>query len=181
LAVWEVKLVFQYGDRFWENVFHVDTGSAADVDPTVIDALRGFAVGPLLTIYELVKIVRRPAGSHDAFIESIFNLAGSRAIGSSHPLPLWNCVRLIMLVAAGRPGLKYLRGILIAADIIDSANTIDPSLLAGITTGFNSVISAATTAGQTFVKGADVPIASVSSQLKAQMRQLHRKRKHALP
>jgi hypothetical protein len=110
MAVWEVRVVNQTGERFWENVWHVDVGADTDVDPALLSAFETFAVNMLLTIYSCARIVRRPAGTTDAFIEILVGAAGTRGLAGSFALPLFNTVRVLLAAGAGRPGLKYFRG-----------------------------------------------------------------------
>lgn len=178
MAVWEVRAVNQYGDRFWENVWHIDVGADTDVDPAVLSALQTFSINMLLTIYSVARIVRRPAGSTDEFIEILVGAAGTRGLAGSFALPLFNTVRILLAAGAGRPGLKYIRGLLKAVDIIDEQNHIDDDLITYVNEQLDIVLNALSDAGQQFVIGAaDKPVVSAEPDTTVEMRQLHRKRK----
>lgn len=182
MAVWEVRVVFTNGDRHWENVWHIDVGSADDVPAGVIDALRDFHLGRLLGIYTLEKIVRRPAGTSDAFIEALFNLAGTRTVSSGDALPLFNTVRALLSGGVGRPGIKFLRGFLVTSDLVDNAGTINSTTVAGITAALIDLIDAVDAASCTIVFGSALRVAlSAATQAVAQMRQQHRKRRRSAP
>jgi len=182
MAIWEVRVVFKTGDRQWENVYHIDVGSLDDVPVGIISGLQAYHLPLLLPIYTLSKIVRRPAGTTDAFIEAIVNLAGTRTSATGFALPLFNTIGLFLGGGAGKPGFKYLRGALTSDDIIDENNSINTALLAGVVTSFDALIAAATTAGVNFVYGATEKfITTASAELAVQMRQMHRKRKRSLP
>jgi hypothetical protein len=179
MAVWEVRVVFGYGDRSWENVWHIDAGSADDVPAAVITALHDFHIGKLLSIYELLKIVRRPAGSHDEFIEAIYNEAGGIATGTADAMPLFNTLKFFLTGGAGRPGFKFLRGLLRTVDVLDSDSNIEPSLVADVEVDVLALIAAVAGADAEIVYGLGKIATSASTQLKVQMRQLHRKRKRS--
>lgn len=181
MAVWEVRVVMSAGDRGWENVWHVDVGSDTDVDPTVINSLRTLYETILLPAFTLVKIVRRPAGSHDAFIEAIYELAGGRSGATGFALPLFDVIRVILGGAVGRPGVKYLRGCLTTGDITDAGDDIGTSFLGGVETLIDNVIAAAVAAGQQLVFGEDRVALTATPQPKVAMRQLHRKRRRTGP
>jgi hypothetical protein len=178
MAIWEVRSVQQYGDRFWENIWHVDIGTDTDVDSSLLTAIEDFAVAMLLENYSVARIVRRPAGSTDAFIEFLVGAAGARALAGHFALPLFNTVRILLGAGIGRPGIKYLRGLLQNADIIDEQNHIDPALISYVNTHLDTLLNAATDAGQLFVVGAaDKAVATAAPDSSVEMRQLHRKRK----
>lgn len=178
MAIWEVRAVLSTGIREWSNVYHIDIGSDTDVDPAVISAMSTFYQAVTLSIFTLDRIIRRPAGVSDAFIIANYALAGGRGMGGSLALPLFNTVKMLLDSGAGRPGFKFLRGMLLLADLDDSQSTIDPAVISDINIAFDVLLNAAVTAGQTFVEGASLaPIVSSSFENKVAMRQLHRKRK----
>jgi hypothetical protein len=178
MAVWEVRVVYAYGDRSWENVWHVDTGADTDVDPALILQFADTAKELLLSLYTVNRIARRPLGSHDEFIETVFDLVGGIAIGGNKALPLFNVARVILAGGVGRPGLKSLRGLLTSSDIIDSANHISATLVSLIQEEMSLLFNAASDAGQQIVFGEANKVA-VSPLALAQVfgRQQHRKRK----
>lgn len=177
MADFEVRAVYQYGDRFWENVWQIDIGSATDFPGAIITALKDFSVANLLNIYTLVKIVRRPVGSHDAFVESVYDLPGSRDVGASEPLPLFNTVRLLLQPFEGRPGVKFLRGLLVNTDLIGTGGLIASAVVAGVEGRYIDLAAAVVAAGAQIVVAADKPVGSAATQGVVQMRQLHRKRR----
>lgn len=181
MAVWEVRLVYRNGDRGWENVYHVETGSETDVDPAVILAFEAFGLDSLLDIYSLQRIARRPAGTTNEFIDVIVDAAGHLPLGSNKAMPLFNVIRLLMSGGAGRPGEKLLRGALVAADLADSNNHISSTLRTLLEGNAITLFNAVSTAGQQLVFGPEHRVAvtpDIDSQV--QMRQLHRKRKKPL-
>lgn len=178
MAVWEVRLVYRNGDRGWENVWHVDTGADTDVDPALTLAFETFGLNTLLSIYNLQRIARRPAGTTNEFIDVIVDAAGLLPIGSNVAMPLFNVIRLLLGGGVGRPGSKLLRGALVAADVIDSQNHISTTLRGIIEAEAVTLFNAASAAGQTLVFGADNrPAVSPTTDSQIQERQLHRKRK----
>jgi len=178
VAIWEIRAIDRYGDRFWENVWHLDVGALEDVPPEVILALEVFHLDILLDIYSLARIVRRPAGSTDAFIEVIIEGAGHQAVGSQHALPLWNTVKLLLSGGVGRPGSKFLRGFLTDAMLTDEQNHLTSGIITVVQTAANTLFNAVSDAECNFVFGADDrPAVSPTVQTAIQMRQPHRKRK----
>src|SRR6266481_6109550 len=132
MAVWEVRAVDQVGERFWENVWHV--GVLTDVPSGLVTAFTDFAVNTLLSIYSVARVVRRPAGTTDAFIEVIVDVAGANPIGGDFALPLYNVMKIALAGGTGRPGAKLLRGLLVAGDITDELNHINAAKVTGIQT-----------------------------------------------
>jgi hypothetical protein len=182
MAVWEVRAVFQYGDRFWENVWEVDVGSLTDVPSALLLAFETFHLSTLLDLYTLVRIVRRPAGTTDEFIETLVGTVGANEVGSNHVLPLWNTVRLLLQGGAGRPGSKFLRGFLTDAMIADELFHIDPAIVSAVETHAIDLFNAASDADCSIVFGAGFQVAvSPVVQASIQMRQPHRKRRRAAP
>jgi preprotein translocase subunit Sss1 len=178
MAIWEVRVVYQNGDRFWENVWNVDIGEATDVPPALVSAFVTFARNCLLDLYSVARVARRPAGSHDEFIETVVGLAGLLAVGSGKALPLFNVVKLVLQVGAGRPGIKLLRGLLSNAHLLDEQNHIIPSLITLVDGNANDLFNAASAAACTFVVGeSNKPAVSPVVDQSVEMRQLHRKRK----
>jgi hypothetical protein len=178
MAIWEVRVVYRTGDRFWENTYHVDVGSATDVPAGVISAFIDFARNALLEIYTVERVVRRPAGTTDAFIETIVGAAGLLEIGSNKALPLWNTVRVLLNAGAGRPGVKFLRGILTQASLIDEQNHIDGGSVSLIQGLFDALTNELSDESCWLVEGEDnKQVVSGIVQSTIQMRQQHRKRK----
>jgi hypothetical protein len=178
MAVWENRVIYRYGDRFWENVWNVDVGAETDVPADVTTALETFAIQTLLDIFTVERIVRRPAGTTDEFIEVIVGAAGALAIGSQKVLPLWNTIKVLLQVGAGRPGIKFLRGILTGASVTDEQNHIDSGTVTLITGKLITLFNAVSDAGCNFVVGEDdKPAVSPAMSNTIQMRQQHRKRK----
>lgn len=173
--------MFRYGDRFWDQVWHVDTGTATDVPAGLLVAFETFAHVLLADQYSLARIIRRPLGSHDEFIELLVDAAGGRVTGTNKLLPLFNVVRVLLQGGIGRPGLKYTRGFLIDADLADEQNHIVPSTVTAIQNAYNDLFNAASDAACSFIFGADnkVAITGVVDNLVA-MRQQHRKRKKSV-
>lgn len=181
MAVWEVKVVYQNGDRFWDNTWHVNIGSDTDVAGGLLDALVTFSRDQLLDLYSVARIVRRPKGSHDAFIELAVDLAGTIGSSGSKALPLFNVMKLVLGGEAGRFGAKLLRGGLLASHIIDDQDHIDPTRVSFLESDAITLFNAASTAAQSFVYGADDKVAVSPTALNSIfMRQLHRKRKKKL-
>lgn len=170
--------MYQTGDRFWENVWHVDVGADTDVDAGLISAFTTFGLDTLRDAFKLARIVRRPAGSTDEFIEVIVDAVGHLAVGSGKLLPLWNVVRILLASGVGRPGIKYLRGVLMDTSIEDEQNTIVSALAAAIQSSVDDLFNAASTAGQ-FIAFGDPTKDAVSAEVDntIHMRQQHRKRR----
>jgi len=179
MAIWEIKVVCSVSGRFWSNVYHIDIGADTDVDSSILSALSSFYTANMLTPFTLERIIRRPADTADAFTEMIIQAAGTRSLSGSFALPLYNTLKMILQSGPGRPGLKYLRGMLLSSDITDSISGLNSSTVSAINSDFDDVLNAASTAGQSFVEGAsDSPVVSAEFPLKLQMRQEHRKRRN---
>lgn len=167
-----------YGDRFWSNVWHVEVGSAGDVPPALVTAFEAFHTGTLLDVYRLARIVRRPAGTTDEFIEFIVDAAGEIVSSGSFTLPLFNVIRILLNGGAGRPGVKFIRGALQTENIIDDNFTINATLITLMQNKLNDLFNAASDAECQIVFGS-APHTAVSGvpQTTVHMRQQHRKRK----
>jgi hypothetical protein len=178
MAIFEVRNVFRYGDRFWENVWHVDTGVSADFPPALVTAFEVFGLQTLLDIYQMTRVVWRVVGTTDAFSEFAVNGDGHVASGSASPLPLYDVIKLILVGGTGRPGSKLLRGLLLATDLVGDNFTINPTLVSYVNTQAANLFNAVSDASCQVVFGADNgPAVTAVAQAIVQMRQQHRKRR----
>ncbi|MES2367827.1 MAG: hypothetical protein V4563_18260 [Pseudomonadota bacterium] len=178
MAVWEVRAVLSNGSREWSNVYHIDIGADTDVDPTILSELATFYNAVMLSPFALDRIIRRPAGVAGAFIIASYGVFGGRALAGNLALPLFNTVKMLLDSGAGRPGFKFLRGMLLNVDLDDSQSSIDPAVISDINIAFDDVLNAASAASQLFVEGSSfAPIVSTSFEALVAMRQLHRKRR----
>lgn len=181
MAVWEVRTVVRYGDRHWENVWHVEIGSATDVPPALVDAFVTFGRNTLLDLYTLERVVRRPAGSHDMFIEDIVGLAGILSSDGFKALPIFNVVKVLLQVGLGRPGIKLLRGAIIDGDLLDEQFHLKPTFVTLIQNELNALYNAASDAACEIVVGStNKPSVTSNVDTTIQMRQPHRKRRKPL-
>lgn len=181
MAVWEVRCVDQNGDRFWENVWHVDVGELGDVPPALTDAFIAFSRATLLDLFSVARVTRRPAGSHDEFIEVAVNLAGTLSSSGFHALPLFNVVRVLLFGGVGREGLKLLRGAIIDGDLLDEDFHLKSTFISLIQGSLDTLLNAASDAGCTLVYGAtNKPIVSGTVDSLIGMRQQHRKRRRSV-
>jgi len=181
MAFWEVRAVLQSGDRFWENVYHIQTDGDSDVSTDALNAIIEFYVTRTLSVYTIVKLVRRLLGTADSFIETSVDEAGTFDAGSSDLLPLWNTIRVVLNSASGRNGLKFLRGMALASQLTATEGQWDPSLITAVQTAWTTMENAIeATTGQHLVFGAANKIAfSGDVQSTVQMRQRHRKRRRS--
>jgi hypothetical protein len=162
-------------------VWHVDIGALEDVPGGLLLALQTFHLDTLLDLYTLVRLVRRPAGTSDAFIEVLIDTVGANAVGAAHVLPLWNTVRILLEGGVGRPGIKFLRGFLTDAMLADELGHIDPAIVTAIENHAIDLFNAASDAACSFVYGSDNRVAvSPTTQSSIQMRQPHRKRRRTI-
>jgi len=181
MALWEFRVVYQNGDRFWENVWHFDVGADDPPSLDLVSALEDFGLNTLLSIYSLAPIAYRPAGTTNAFIDHIVDAAGLLPIGSNVAMPLFNVIRVLLEGTSGRPGIKMLRGALVVADVIDNQNHISTSLHNVIETAAVTLFNAVNDLGYHVVINAGGRQAfTPTTENVVAMRQLHRKRKKAL-
>jgi hypothetical protein len=181
MSVWEVRSIIKNGDRFWQNVWHLEINANTDVPPAIIDAFIAFGRNTLLDNFVLERIVRRPFPSTDEFIEVAVELPGLLTGSSGFTLPLFNIVRVLLTGGAGRPGLKMLRGALLAADIIDDNFTISDTKLETINLKLIDLFNAVNEASCAIVFGSADHVATTAVvQPEVHMRQQHRKRRKSL-
>jgi len=179
MALFEVEVVFNYGDRHWSNRWDVEADDIATV-VGMFDVFHDTHLDLLLNIYTLGRIVARPAGERDAFFETVYNQVGNVPIGSDDPLPLFNTIRVLLNTAVGgRPGQKFLRGLLVAGHLLPSG-AISGTILATVFTKISGLIAAVETLTGHIVLTNEKEVVNPSVQSSVQMRQLHRKRKKAL-
>lgn len=179
MALFEVEVTMNVGDRHWQNRWDVE---AADIATVVgmADAFHDFHIAILLDAYQLGRIVMRPAGERDAFFEFIYDEAGSIAVGAGHLLPLFNTVFVALnTLAGGRPGKKFFRGALLQ-ESLDAAGNIRGAALAPITTAVNGLIASVAALSGHIVLTNDKQVSTATAETPVQMRQLHRKRRNSL-
>jgi hypothetical protein len=96
-------------------------------------------------------------------------------------MPLFNTVRVLLTGGVGRPGLKFLRGLLDTGDIADNSTDILATVVAAVEAATLTLLGEIVTAGCEVLEGAaGRPVTSASTQLTVQMRQEHRKRKRSV-
>lgn len=181
MAIFEVRVVLKFGDRHWENVYHVDTVAAEDVAPEVITALFDFYVSRTISLFVIERIVRRVLGTHDEFVESLFNTPGAVSAGDGDAMPLFNTVKVLLQGAIGRPGVKYLRGMIFGDSLSGDEGLIDAALVTALQTAWDTMQNSVETAGQHLVFGAaDKVCTTAVVENFVQMRQQHRKRRRSV-
>jgi hypothetical protein len=159
----------------------VDIHTNTDVPPAVVDAFISFARNTLLDNFILERVVRRPVGSHDEFIEVVVELAGLLTGTSGFTMPLFNVVRVLLSGGVGRPGVKLLRGALLASDLVDDNFTISDTKVETINLKLIDLFNAVSEAScQIVFGGADSPAVTGDVLPQVHMRQQHRKRKKPL-
>lgn len=177
---WEFRIVCDQNDRSWENVYHVMTPTGNDISPDAVAALANFYTSRMYNVYRVVRTVRRLLGTPDSFIEVIVDTVGALDPSGADLLPLWNTAKVLLFGGPGRPGIKYLRGMLIAPDLTSSQDILDPTKVSQIQGSWDTFQNAVeATSGQHLVYGLANKIA-VSGEVVnlVQMRQRHRKRRH---
>lgn len=181
MAVWETRVVITTGDRSWENVYHIDVGALADVPPDVILALVDFYTSRTISSFIIQRVVRRILGTSDEFIEVILNTPGLVDAGLGDVMPLFNTVKVLLTGGVGRPGVKYLRGMLFGDSLSGDLGLIDAALVTAIQTAWNTFQNAVESADCSLVFGATdkVAVSGIVQNL-VQMRQRHRKRRRTV-
>lgn len=172
----EVKVYMQYGDRFWSNVWEVESPDLATVIANTGPFIT-FHRDLLLDVYSVARILIREAGTTDAFSQLIVNESGNMDATGSKLLPLYDTVGLVLSGSfLGRTGLKYLRGLLVDGSIDTNGLIVD---------GVKALVLGAlgTLSGDLAAEGIDIileagkVVTDGSIRPLPQMRQLHRKRK----
>jgi hypothetical protein len=181
MSVWETKIVCSYGDRSWENVYHILTDGELDVSTDALAALSNFYISRMISAYTVVRVVRRVLGTHDAFIEIPIGVIGAIAQGGGDLLPLWNTINVVLNSATGRNGLKFLRGMMMAADLTSTQDQIDATKVSQVQDSWDTFQNAVeATSGQHLVFGsADKVAFSGNVESTVGMRQRHRKRRRS--
>jgi len=178
MAIWEVRVVYRTGERFWENVWHVDVGALTDVPAALLTSFEDFARATLLDAFIVERIVRRPAGTSDEFIETAIGLAGLIATGGDAVLPLFNTVRVLLTSGAGRPGQKFLRGLLTNLDVTGANYIIDPATVTIVQSAMIDLLNSVSDEECYLPEGRlDTAVVSAVVQNVVPMRQQHRKRR----
>lgn len=151
--------------EYWTNIYWTDgTISEAGSALAAIIAAERALYYPTVTITK--ARVDDGVPNTDVFVTSVINQAGTRA-ASSDPLPLFAVARVDFSIAGqGRPGRKYLRGVLQENDT--ASFNIVSGLLTSLQTYADAVVAAGVTdeEGQAFSSGAPA--------LQVGMRQLRR-------
>ena len=181
MAIWEMRVVAANGTRNYENVYHIDTGTATDIAAAVIEAAITFHVSRTLAPFTILRVARRLLGTHNEFIDVSVDTPGAIPLDGGVPLPLWNTVAVLLFGGVGREGVKLLRGMLVAGNLSGSEGLINPAVVSAIQGAWNTFQDAVEAAGQHIVYGSANKIAASGDvQGVARMRQEHRKRKKKL-
>jgi hypothetical protein len=120
-------------------------------------------------------------GTSDEFTEAVFNTAGLVDVGTGDAMPLWNTVKVLLVGGIGRPGIKYLRGMIFGDSLSGDAGLLDSALVLAIQEEWDTMQNAVETAGCHLVYGAanKLAVSGVVQNL-VQMRQQHRKRRRSV-
>lgn len=179
----KVEVFKSYLGERWENVYLVD--SAGEIPVTAPFADVAFVIANAESVFHLPTVtfeyarVSTTAPGDGAFVTVPLGFPGLRAgSDAGTPLPLWNTLRLDLLVATGRPSRKFYRGVLGEADIEFTA------VAEAIRTNAQVVINAmigelVTDASVRLVDPQGQEIYASTPYTKVQMRQLTRGRRRS--
>jgi hypothetical protein len=182
MSLWELRIVCDQGGRSWENVYHVETPGTDDISPAGVLALSNFYISRMYNVYRVVRTVRRLLGTPDSFIETVVDTVGALDPAGADLLPLFNTAKVLLQGGVGRPGVKFLRGMLIASDLTSSQDQLDPtkvSAIQGSWDTFQNAIEATTDQHLIFGAANKVAVSGIVDGT-VQMRQRHRKRRRTI-
>jgi hypothetical protein len=117
MAVWKIDIEKSFQGETWTNVYYVEADTlqdAADIGDAIVPIEESItSAGVLFTKYRTSDLVPNT----DNFITSVINEFGDRAIDTVTLMPLFVVARCDLSVGVGRPGRKYLRGVLYEQDV----------------------------------------------------------------
>lgn len=179
----KVEVFKSYLGERWENVYLVDsageipvTAPFPDVAFVIANAERVFHLPSVTFEYARVSTV---APGDGAYVTVPLGFSGMRAgSDAGSPLPLWNTLRLDLLVATGRPSRKFYRGVLGEADIEFTA--VAEAIRTNAQTVINAMIGELVSdASVRLVDPQGQEIYACTPYTKVQMRQLTRGRRRS--
>lgn len=179
MALFEVEVTMNYGDRHWQNRWEVTAADLATAAAGAVD-FAGFHQSVLLDTFIVATVLTRPPATRNEFIQEVVDVAGDNASAGKIVLPLFNTMRVLLATASpGRPGQKFLRGLLTAEDLAPG-NLIDAGITGAVQTHLNTLISNLGSLGIVLVEAGSKVVTHATAQALVQERQLHRKRRKAL-
>lgn len=109
MAQWKVDIEKLFSGEYWTNVYYVEadtlalaTAHAADI----VDLEKATTYDVVTFTKALITPIPNPG---NAFATLPINDTGDLVVGTSDLLPLFNVVRVDLIVGEGRPSRKYLR------------------------------------------------------------------------
>jgi hypothetical protein len=160
-----IEKYYPFFGEYWTNVYWTG-GSMGDAGAVAVALI----AAEVAVHYNVVTITKARIDdgleNTDVFVTSVVNAPGSRSPGAE-PYPLFAVARVDFSISGqGRPGRKYLRGVLGE----DTANGL--ALTSGMMTVLNTYASAVVAAGVTDPQGS--AIISGAAHPQVAMRQLRR-------
>lgn len=179
MTIFRTQVNYRHGATGkWSNVWH---NEAADI-PAVLSAWTSDGVPDLLpllanscTLHSL--LVSDPLT--DEFVTLLVDASGTSS-ASGDLLPLFNSLRAFFSDGSlGRQDNKFFKGYLQESATADGV--ISSGVTGGVVIMLGTLIADMSTAGAPLVSTQGDPYVSASVQAEVQMRQMHRKRKKAVP
>jgi hypothetical protein len=159
------------GDRFWTNVWHVNSltmaAAVAWANTTLVPAMASQMGDQFSIVRTVVDHL-----ADDTFETTPLSVPGDV---TGDFLPLFNTVKVLFPITGGRPDYKFVRGWLQEASQTDG--NVTDAAIAVIADIFDTLITDSNTAGVDLVDTAGSLYTISSVQRAVQMRQLHRRRK----
>lgn len=179
----KVEVFKSYLGERWENVYLVDSAGEIPVTAPFPDV--AFVIANAESVFHLPTVtfeyarVSTVAPGDGAYVTVPLGFSGLRAgSDAGSPLPLWNTLRLDLLVATGRPSRKFYRGVLGEADIEFTA--VAEAIRTNAQTVINAMIGELVTdASVRLVDPQGQEIYACTPYTKVQMRQLTRGRRRS--
>lgn len=127
MAVWKVDIEKLMEGEYWTNVYYVEADTLEDAS-LIGNEIVGIEESITLDLVTFTKFRTSDLTPNtDVYITTIVNETGDVASGGQDPLPLFNVVRFDLSVPVGRPGRKYMRGVL--ADSTQNFNSLTPAMI----------------------------------------------------
>lgn len=168
MAVWKVDIEKFYLGEYWTNVYYVEAATlddAANIGNSIVPLEESVTLDDILfTKYRTSDLVP----GTDNFVTNIINEFGDVVNDATVILPLFNVVRVDLSVGVGRPGRKYLRGVLNEGHI--EFNALSSAIITFMND--NYCVPLATLGGIVLKDG--TPVTSVVVNPNVGMRQLRR-------
>ncbi len=138
MPIYKVDIEKVLAGEYWTNVYHIDSVTFLQAQDDALELVAcERSVHTTAVAFNLLRVSDLDPNT-ETFINIPLTGTGSKTF-SSNQLPLFNVARVDWATLGGRAARKYLRGVLVDADIV--FDTLTAAAIANINTNYTNCIT----------------------------------------